>query len=168
MKIGIGQHYMCNYCPKLKKLNPWPPKPLNIGIRQSFNSSGSTQSPKKNGATATSLTQSECHNQPIPSRQNVQQQLQKLRRWYARLNLCSRWEGSDIVWQEYASTSDTNAVAVTISPALPTIWGNTWSQTQWAEELYWPKAPCHKLWSAPRAMLDMHQHTIKALGQHHS
>ena len=109
-------------------------------------------------------------NQPIPSRPNVQQQLQKLWRWwlYARLNLCSCWEGSDIVWQEYTSTLDTNAAAVTISPALPAIWGNTWSQTQWAEELYWPKAPCHKLWSAPRAMLDMHQHTIKALGEHHS
>ena len=49
MKIDIGQHYMCNYCPKLEKLNPWPPKPLNIGIGQSFNSSGSTQSPKKTG-----------------------------------------------------------------------------------------------------------------------
>ena len=55
MKIDIGQHYMCNYCPKLEKLNPWPPKPLNIGIGQSFNSSGSTQSPKKNGVTATLL-----------------------------------------------------------------------------------------------------------------
>ena len=27
---------MSNYCPKSKKLNPWPPKPLNIDIGQSF------------------------------------------------------------------------------------------------------------------------------------
>ena len=54
MKNDIGQHYMCNYCPKLEKLNPWPPKPLNIGIRQSFKSSGSIQS-KKNRSTTTLL-----------------------------------------------------------------------------------------------------------------
>ena len=35
---------------------------------------------------------------------------------------------------------DTNAAAVTISRTLHSIWGNTWLQTQWAEELYWPKA----------------------------
>ena len=26
----IGQHYLFNYCPKLKKLDPSPPKPINM------------------------------------------------------------------------------------------------------------------------------------------
>ena len=43
----MGQHYMCNNCPKMKKLNPWPPKPLNIDIRQSLLSNRSIESPKK-------------------------------------------------------------------------------------------------------------------------
>ena len=43
----IGQHYLCNYCPKLEKLNPWPPKPLNIHIGQSFKSNRSIESTKK-------------------------------------------------------------------------------------------------------------------------
>ena len=41
----IGQHYLCNYCPKLKKLNPSPPKPLNIDIGQSISSNGSIETP---------------------------------------------------------------------------------------------------------------------------
>ena len=40
-----GQHYLCNYCPKLKKLNPSPPKPLNIDIGQSISSNGSIETP---------------------------------------------------------------------------------------------------------------------------
>ena len=32
----IGHHFLCNYCPKLKKFNWWPPKPQNIDIGQSF------------------------------------------------------------------------------------------------------------------------------------
>ena len=51
----IGQHYLCNYCPKLKKLNPSPPKPLNIDIGQSISSNGSIETPKKNQARATLL-----------------------------------------------------------------------------------------------------------------
>ena len=30
MENDIGRQYVSNYCPKSKKLNPWPPKPLNI------------------------------------------------------------------------------------------------------------------------------------------
>ena len=36
MENDIGRQYVSNYCPKSKKLNPWPPKPLNIDIGQSF------------------------------------------------------------------------------------------------------------------------------------
>ena len=46
---------MSNYCPKSKKLNPWPSKPLNIDIGQSFPTSGSIESLKKSRATATLL-----------------------------------------------------------------------------------------------------------------
>ena len=46
---------MCNYCPKLKKLDLWPPKPLNIDIGQSFNSNGSIETLKKSRSTATLL-----------------------------------------------------------------------------------------------------------------
>ena len=52
MKNDIGQHYLCNYCLKLKKLNPWPPKPLNIDIGQSLYSSRYVESKKKSHASA--------------------------------------------------------------------------------------------------------------------
>ena len=38
---------ICNYYRKMNKLNPWPPKPLNIDIGQSFTTSGSIESFKK-------------------------------------------------------------------------------------------------------------------------
>ena len=44
MENDIGRQYVSNYCPKSKKLNPWPPKPLNIDIGQSFPTSGSIES----------------------------------------------------------------------------------------------------------------------------
>ena len=44
-----------DYCPKLKKLNPSTPKPLNIDIGQSLLSNGTIESPKKNLARATLL-----------------------------------------------------------------------------------------------------------------
>ena len=40
-------HYVSNYCTKSKKLNPWPPKPLNIDTGQSFPTIGSIESLKK-------------------------------------------------------------------------------------------------------------------------
>ena len=46
---------MSNYCPKSKKLNPWPPKPRNIDIGQSFPTSGSIESLKKSPNFATLL-----------------------------------------------------------------------------------------------------------------
>ena len=55
MENDIGRQYVSNYCPKSKKLNPWPPKPLNIDIGQSFPTSGSIESFKKSRATATLL-----------------------------------------------------------------------------------------------------------------
>ena len=55
MKNDIGQHYLCNYCPKLEKLNPWPPKPLNIHIGEFLFSNGTIESPKKSHASATLL-----------------------------------------------------------------------------------------------------------------
>ena len=55
MEIDIGRQYVSNYCPKSKKINPWPPKPLNIDIGQSFPTIGSIESLKKSRATATLL-----------------------------------------------------------------------------------------------------------------
>ena len=55
MENDIGRQYVSNYCPKLKKLNPSPPKPLNIDIGQSFPTSGSIESFKKSRSTATLL-----------------------------------------------------------------------------------------------------------------
>ena len=55
MENDIGRQYVSNYCPKSKKLNPWPPKPLNIDIGQSFPTSGSIESFKKSRSTATLL-----------------------------------------------------------------------------------------------------------------
>ena len=52
---NIGQQYVSNYCPKSKKLNPSPPKPLNIDIGQSFPTSGSIESFKKSRYSATLL-----------------------------------------------------------------------------------------------------------------
>ena len=55
MENDIERQYVSNYCPKSKKLNPWPPKPLNIDIGQSFPTSGSIESFKKSRSTATLL-----------------------------------------------------------------------------------------------------------------
>ena len=56
MENDIGRQYVSNYCPKSKKLNPSPPKPLNIDIGQSFPTSRSIESfLKKSRATATLL-----------------------------------------------------------------------------------------------------------------
>ena len=55
MENDIGRQYVSNYCPKSKKLIPLPPKPLNIDIGQSFPTSGSIESLKKNRATLTLL-----------------------------------------------------------------------------------------------------------------
>ena len=55
MENDIGRQYVSNYCPKSKKLNLRPPKPLNIDIGQSLLSNGTIESPKKNGARATLL-----------------------------------------------------------------------------------------------------------------
>ena len=44
VKNGIGQHYICNYWPKLKKLNPWPLKHIDIDMGQSPLSNGSIES----------------------------------------------------------------------------------------------------------------------------
>ena len=55
MEIDIGRQYVSNSCPKSKKINPWPPKPLNIDIGQSFPTSGSIESFKKSRATPTLL-----------------------------------------------------------------------------------------------------------------
>ena len=55
MENDIGRQYVSNYCPKSKKLNPWPPKQLNIDIGQSFPTSGYIESFKKNRSTATLL-----------------------------------------------------------------------------------------------------------------
>ena len=55
MENDIGRQYVSNYCPKLKKLNPSPPKPLNIDKGQSLLSNGTVESPKKSGARATLL-----------------------------------------------------------------------------------------------------------------
>ena len=43
----IDQYYFCNYCPKLKKLNPSTPKPLNIDIGEALLSNGTIEIPKK-------------------------------------------------------------------------------------------------------------------------
>ena len=50
-----GQHKLCNFCPRLKKLNWSPPKPSNMDIRQSFFSNKTIESPKKSHASATLL-----------------------------------------------------------------------------------------------------------------
>ena len=55
MENDIGRQYVSNYCPKSKNLNPWPPKPLNIDIGQSFPTSGSNESFKKSCSTKTLL-----------------------------------------------------------------------------------------------------------------
>ena len=55
IKNDIGQRYFCNYCPKLKKLNPSTPKPLNIDIGEALLSNRTIESPKKNHASATLL-----------------------------------------------------------------------------------------------------------------
>ena len=55
IEIDVGQYYFCNYCPKLKKLNPSTPKPLNIDIGEALLSNGTIESPKKNLAQATLL-----------------------------------------------------------------------------------------------------------------
>ena len=47
IKNDIGQRYFYNCCPKLKKLDWWPPKPLNIDIGQSLFSNKTIESPKK-------------------------------------------------------------------------------------------------------------------------